>query len=166
MSKIACCVGMIASGKSTYCKNAAKLGHIVVNDDDVVNMLHANNYALYDKSLKILYKSIENNAISLGLCMGRTVLVDRGLNISEEGRKRWATLAQSFDVSCEAIIFPFDAPLIHAERRFNSSRGHSLDYWQDVATHHINQYDEPSMLEGFDKIYHITFEEILQGKVF
>jgi dephospho-CoA kinase len=77
--KIQVLVGMIASGKSTYAKNAARRGVICVNDDAVVNLVHADDYTLYDKSLKILYKSIENHIISMALAMSRTVLVDRGL---------------------------------------------------------------------------------------
>lgn len=166
MQKIQVLVGMIASGKSTYCRNAAKSGVIAVNDDAIVNLVHADEYTLYDKKLKILYKSIENNIIGLGLCMGRTVLVDRGLNVSKEGRQRWLALAKSYDVPCEAIVFPFDGPLIHAQRRFDSaSRGHTLGYWQDVALCHAKQYIEPHWTEGFDKVHQVTFEEILQGKV-
>lgn len=166
MQKIQVLVGMIASGKSTYCSNAAKAGVVIVNDDAIVNLVHSNDYTLYDKKLKILYKSIENNIISLGLCMGRIVLIDRGLNVSQTGRRRWLALAQSYDVPCEAIVFPFDGPLTHAQRRFDSDdRGHSLGYWQDVAMEHAKQYDDPSSLEGFNKIHHITFEEILRGKV-
>ena len=46
--KIQVLCGMIASGKSTYANNAARSGTICINDDAIVNMLHANNYDLYD----------------------------------------------------------------------------------------------------------------------
>ena len=66
-------------------KNAAKQGFIIINDDAIVNMLHADNYILYDKKLKLLYKTIENQIISVALAMGHSVLIDRGLNVSKEG---------------------------------------------------------------------------------
>jgi predicted kinase len=159
--KIYVLVGMIASGKSTYCQNAAKQGSIIMNDDAVVNLVHADNYTLYDKRLKILYKTVENNIISLGLCLGRPVIIDRGLNVGKKSRQRWIALANSFDVQCEAIVFPKDAVEVHAKRRFEKgSRGHSYDYWLDVATEHNKQYDEPTLDEGFALVHHINFQDV------
>ena len=164
--KIQVLVGMIASGKSTYAKNAAKTGVLCVNDDALVNMLHADDYTLYDKKLKILYKSIENQAISTILAMGRTTIVDRGLNVSTAGRQRWIALAKSFDVPCEAIVLPYQGPEIHARRRFESDApGHEYDYWFRVANHHHNQYCVPTLEEGFSKIHSISFGEIKAGKI-
>jgi hypothetical protein len=136
-----------------------------------VNMVHGGNYTLYNKSLKILYKSIEYHAIAIALSMNRSVVIDRGVDIGTSGRKRWIVLAKSFDVPCEAIVFPFEGALLHAQRRFeNDNRGHQLGYWEDVALAHAKRYVEPGELtakpEGFDAIHHITFEEIKQGKVF
>ena len=164
--KIYVLVGMIASGKSTYCTNAAKNGQIIMNDDAIVNMLHADDYTLYDDGLKILYKSIENNIISLGLCMGRTVLVDRGLNVSKQARQRWIAMARSFDVECDAIVFAMDKPEVHAKRRFDKdARGHTYDYWLKVATEHRKQYDTPTTIEGFTNIHYITYDEIVNGRL-
>ena len=166
MSKIFCLVGMIASGKSSYCKNAAKAGQIIVNDDAIVNMIHADDYTLYDKNLKLLYKSIENHIIATALSMGKSVVVDRGLNVSENGRKRWVALAQSFDVFCEAIVFKNEGVEAHANRRANSdARGHDYNYWMMVASHHQTVYKHPAFCEGFSKIHDLSFVEIQQGTV-
>lgn len=159
--KVQVLCGMIASGKSTYCQNVAKTGAICVNDDAIINMVHSDNYALYDKNLKILYKSIENQAIVTALALGRTVVIDRGLNCNPSGRKRWIALAKSLDVCCEAVAFKNEGPLVHANRRNNSdSRGRDLDYWLRVANIHNAEYVEPSTEEGFDSVRHITWEEI------
>ena len=164
--KIQVLVGMIASGKSTYAKNAAKTGVLCVNDDDLVNMLHANDYTLYDPKLKPLYKSLENQVIGTVLSMGRTVLVDRGLNSSVQGRERWLALAKSFDVPCEAILFSNDGPEVHAQRRTESDpRGHDHAYWLRVATIHHANFMVPLVEEGFSQVHQISFGEIQQGKV-
>ena len=164
--KIQVLCGMIASGKSTYSKNAAKRGIICLNDDAIVNMLHADDYTLYDPALKILYKSIENHVIGTVLSMQRIILVDRGLNVSVEGRRRWIALGRSFDSPVEAIIFPNDGPDVHAQRRTKSdSRGHDFSYWKRVAEKHNSVYVEPTLEEGFDVIHRVTFEEIQQGKI-
>ena len=166
VTKVYILVGHIASGKSGYCKNAAKKGLITLNDDALVNLLHGDDYTLYDNRLKILYKSIENNIFSLGLCLGKSVIIDRGVNVSIKGRKRWIALANSFDVPCEAIVFKIEKPEVHAKRRCeHDGRGHSYEYWLNVAKHHHSIYKEPSCEEGFDKVHCIEYTEILAGKV-
>lgn len=165
--KIQVLVGMIASGKSTYCKSAASQGSLVVNDDAIVNMLHGDNYTLYSKELKTLYKSVENHVVASVLLTGRNVLVDRGLNLSIRGRQRWLSLARSFDVSVEAIVFNNEGPEIHATRRAASDgRGHDYVYWLKVASHHNDHYEPPTVAEGFDAVHVISFDEINEGKVF
>lgn len=164
--KIYLLVGHIASGKSTYCKNAAKAGFIIINDDSIVNLLHGDDYTLYDKNLKILYKSIESNILSMALAMGKSIVIDRGLNVSIKGRYRYLALAKSYDVECHAIIVPMDTPQVHAKRRTDyDARGHDYDYWLNVAKHHASIYNIPSIEEGFDKIHCLEFSQILNGKV-
>ena len=165
--KIYVLVGHIASGKSTYCKNAAKHGAIIVNDDDIVNSVHGGNYSLYNENCKIFYKSIENQIVSGALAMKRPVVIDRGLNISLQGRKRWLAFASSFDVACEAIVFPYDGPEAHAKRRAShDARGHDCDYWLRVANCHAEVSSTPTIEEGFTAIHNISFKEIIDGKVF
>jgi len=164
--KLQVLVGMIASGKSTYARNAARQGALCMNDDAIVNMLHADDYTLYKKELKILYKSVENHVIGTGLAMNKVVLVDRGLNVSLRGRQRWLALAKSFDVPCEAIVFKNDGPETHARRRANAdARGHPFEYWLRVAERHNSLYIVPTVEEGFDAVHHISFDEIQSGKV-
>jgi predicted kinase len=167
-------VGPIASGKSTYCQVAAKRGYLTMNDDAIINLLHADEYTLYDEKLKLLYKSIENNIVSLGLCLGRIVLIDRGVNVSIKSRQRWIALARSFDVPCKAIVFPKDSAEVHAKRRWEkSNRGHSYDYWLKVAKKHESIYNEPTCSgsptmiadEGFDEVHHVKFEDISKGLI-
>lgn len=158
--------GMIASGKSTYCKNAAKFGLLTLNDDSIVNMLHGDDYLLYSKDLKLIYKSTENHIISMALAMHRYIIIDRALNLSVQGRRRWIVLAKSFDVPVEAIQFKVETPEVHAERRAKSdTRGHDANYWLEVARHHYAGYVPPTVEEGFDTIHSLTFDEIKEGKV-
>lgn len=165
--KLQVLIGNIASGKSTYCKNAARSGIICLNDDAIVNMLHGNEYTLYDPKLKILYKSVENNIIETALSLQKIVLIDRGLNVSLHGRKRWIALAQSFDMPIEAIVFKLEEPEIHAHRRFDSdARGLDFLHWKKVAEKFSAEYVEPKLEEGFDKVNHISFKEIQEGFCF
>lgn len=164
--KIVVLSGAIASGKSTYACNAARKGYICVNDDAIVNLVHGGDYTLYQKDLKILYKSIENHIVSTALAMGKSVIIDRGRNNNKFGRKRWIALANSYDAFVEAIVFKNEGPEIHAKRRFqHDSRGHTYEYWFDVASAHQLEWEEPSVLEGLNAVHSIPFSDIIEGKI-
>ena len=149
-------VGAISSGKSTYSREQAKKGAIILNDDALVVALHG-DYRFYDKNLKPLYKSIENQIISSALTLRRDVIVDRP-NHSRQMRRRYIGLAHSFDVLVRLVLFERQTPEIHAQRRFESdSRGHSYAYWLEVAQHHDRIFEYPSEDEGFDEILEWKF---------
>ena len=118
------------------------------------------------RNSELLYKSVENTIISMALVYNRPVLVDRGLNVSLRGRKRWLALAKSFDVPCEAIVLEKAPAKIHAERRYKSdNRCRTYDYWLEVAQVHESLYVEPTIEEGFNKVHHLLWEDIAKGKV-
>lgn len=145
-------VGMIASGKSTYAREEAKMGAIVVNDDAIVELVHGGNYDLYDKKLKPLYKSIETSIIHAGVMLGRNVLVDR-TNLSPFRRRRYIEMANSLDTPIEAIVFEAVSPEEHAKRRAESDgRGYDYDYWLRVAKFHWSEMSPPMQEEGFSRI--------------
>lgn len=147
-------VGMIASGKSTYSKAEARSGAVIVNDDAIVTAIHGGDYALYDKALKPVYKSAEMQIALTALALGRDVIIDRGLSISAQARRRWVALASSLDVPSQAVIFPPASAEEHARRRFEKdSRGHSLDYWIAVTRRHASLWQTPTTDEGFSRVW-------------
>ena len=152
-------LGPIASGKSTYCRQAADEGAIIVNDDAIVMAIHGGDYRLYKESLKPLYKNIENSIIGIALSMGLRVVVDRP-NHSIQMRNRYVALGNSFDVPVDFIMFKRELPNVHAERRFvNDARGHSLDYWINVAIAHNSLYEAPcAAIENFSNIFFYDFD--------
>ena len=146
-------VGNIASGKSTYCKQRVQEGALVVNDDAIVNAVHSNDYTLYDVKLKPLYKAVENQIVISAITLGRDVLIDRGLNLTPKSRRRWIGLAHSMDVDCRCVVFKFEEPAVHANRRKQHDlRGHTYEYWLEVAEKFNNKHVSPTVKEGFDKI--------------
>lgn len=158
--KLELLVGPIASGKSTYCRKAANEGAIILNDDSIVTAVHGGDYRLYNESLKPLYKSVENTLVSVALAMGLRLVIDRP-NHSARMRRRYIGLAHSFDCNVEIVLFKREAPEIHGQRRFDSdSRGHSLDYWIDVARHHDSIYEQPDQsIEQFDTMVEWQFKK-------
>ncbi len=146
-------IGMIASGKSTWSRMRARNGWLVLNDDAIVKALHAGNYTLYDKNLRPLYKAIEDHILHSAILLGRNVVIDRGLDISKKSRQRWVAIARSTDTEIRAVWFDKLDPMAHATRRWRSdARGHTLEYWLEVATAHDKRYDNPVVSEGFCEI--------------
>ena len=140
-------IGPIASGKSTFVNNKINKDCVVINDDSIVNMLHGGNYKLYNKELKPLYKSIENHIINFAIALGKTIIIDRGVDVRIKSRKRWIALGNSLDVRVNAFVFPVETPEIHAKRRFESdSRGLSYNKWLNCGRAHINQFVYPTWL--------------------
>ena len=148
-------VGMIASGKSTFCQKRAAEGAIIINDDAIVTAVHGGDYTLYDEKLKPLYKSTANNMIHMSLALNRHVVIDR-TGMTRGQRRRPIALAKSFDAQAVIVKFPIESPEIHAERRFSyDPRGHTYQRWLEVAEYHAGIYEEPCEDEGYDMIIHI-----------
>lgn len=146
-------VGMIASGKSTYARMRAVEGAVVMNDDAVVDLVHAGDHTLYQKALKPLYKSIETHVVTAAILMGKDVIIDRGTNISAKGRKRWIGIATAFDVPCQAVVFKREPPEVHAARRFQAGdRGKTLEWWLKAAQRHDRDWEYPALAEGLSKV--------------
>lgn len=145
-------VGPIASGKSTYCRTAAQEGAIIVNDDSIVTSVHGGDYRLYQKSLKPLYKSVENCIVSTALAMGKRVIVDRP-NHSISMRRRYIGIGKSFDVPVRVVMFERRDPTVHGFRRAHGdARGYDAEYWTEVAQYHEDHYQQPNPdIEHFDE---------------
>ena len=155
-------IGPIASGKSTYSKKRAKEGYIIINDDDIVNAMHANYYLLYDEALKPLYKGLENMALNIALSLGKSVVIDRP-NYSKAMRRRYIAIASSLDVPVIGVKFKDDGVQEHASRRMKSdSRGGKQEYWEMVYNKHKSLYEEPSLSEGFDDIIEADPKDFLE----
>jgi predicted kinase len=162
--KVELLVGPIASGKSTYCRKAASEGAIILNDDSIVTAVHGGDYRLYSKSLKPLYKSIENTIVSVALAMGLRLVIDRP-NHSAKMRRRYIGLAHSFDCNVEIVLFKRESPEVHAQRRFDSdSRGKTLDHWIDAARYHESIYEPPNQsVEQFDTLVEWIYQDCAFG---
>lgn len=146
-------IGTIASGKSTYCKHRASQGVIIINDDAIVTAVHGGNYSLYEAELKPLYKAVELAIFSSAALLKRDVIIDRGLSLTSQSRKRWIGLAKSFDQSIIARVFNFATPHEHATRRFNADdRGLTFIEWLEVATRLDRIYEPITYAEGVDLI--------------
>lgn len=150
-------VGKIASGKSTYCKAMAMSGALIVNDDSLVNSIHAGANYLYKPELKPLYKQLDSVIIHFGLNGNYQVIIDRP-NLNPKTRRRYIEIAHSLDKKVRCILFPFLDKKIHIDRRMNENRGYSRESWEKVYDRQLSEYVEPSLDEGFCEI--IKYEDL------
>jgi predicted kinase len=156
MTHVQVLIGTVAAGKSTYSKDCAALGSIIINDDAIVQAVHGGSYVLYRKELKPLYKAVENQILTSAITLKRAVVVDRGTNLTRNSRMRWIGLEKSLDVPVIGITFPFESKNTHAARRVASdSRGWDFDYWHNVVHKHFEMYEPPKLDEGFDRIIEV-----------
>jgi predicted kinase len=151
MSKCIILVGNIGSGKSTWVKEQGK-GALIINDDSIVLAVHGGADKSYSTGLKPLYKTIENIIFGFAATNNLDIVVDRP-NLSIRTRRRYVGLAHSFDMNVQAIIFPFENPRLHAERRMkDDGRGYTVEYWERVAANKNQNYEPPDKSEGFQEI--------------
>ena len=129
-------VGPIASGKSTYARERALGGALVVNDDSLVTSVHGGWYGGYATGLKPLYVTLETAIITHAAGSGRDVVIDRGCR-NKATRARFAALGRSLGFTIYAKEFPWEAAEVHATRRFaHDPRGLTWDRWFEVANQH------------------------------
>jgi predicted kinase len=145
-------VGMIASGKTSYCKEKAKEGYLCVSGDDITMMLHAGNYDLYDIGLKDTYREIERSIIYSAISAGKSIIVDK-VNMSIRSRRKYVEYAQELNVPICVHHTQIETPEIHATRRYHfDHRGYSLQEWKKIAERHLSEYERPTHSEGFSWI--------------
>jgi len=140
--------GPIASGKSTYARDQAKAGAIIVSDDAIVLAVHGGDYSLYDPALKPLYKGTANQMVASAVLAGRDVVVD-STGVRKSTRDRFALLAKSLGVEAKIIAFRLGvfAGELDGERRFNADpRGLSAEQWRNVGIRHM-QTAEPLTID-------------------
>ena len=149
-------VGPIRSGKSTYAKQRALQGAVILNDDAVVMAVHGGNYRLYQKGLKPLYKVVENTILQMAITLGRDVIIDRP-NMGRFQRARFISIARSLGEQVIAVTFPNHGPAHHAKTRFETdARGLTMEHWVAAAERHQSQFVQPDVAEGFTDIVPVS----------
>jgi len=142
--------GNIGCGKSTFAKNKIEesFKYITVNDDAISTMIGGGIYTNYDKGKRSLYKDIELICIIIGLENGYNVIVDMP-NMKLESRKRFIEIGKKFNAKIISIDWGSGKPE-DLSRRLNDNRGY--DKWKEAFFRKKQEYEMPSMDEGFDEI--------------
>ena len=142
--------GNIGSGKSLIASKYAKNGYVIVSMDSIQAMVGGGEYGLYDNEKKDIYHATESSAIVTALDHGLSVVVDR-TNMDAGRRSRYIEKGKIFD----AKIISYDFGLGDIEgfkRRIKNSHGIPEQQWMGVLHYMQENYQKPSLDEGFDQI--------------
>ena len=143
--------GNTGCGKSTKAVELAKEDYVIINMDYIVTMIGGGDYKLYDVKKQALYHTIEKSAIAGALCYGFSVVVDR-TNMDVKRRMQYIEIGKVYTKNI--ISYNWGSGIKEdLVRRNNDSRGYpKKGYWGKVFKKFKNEYEEPSLEEGFSKI--------------
>lgn len=125
MLKVILCVGIVASGKSTWAKEEVKkdpTGTIRVNRDDLRIMM--SNY-VYSEDNEKLVVSIRDQIIISSLKRGKNVIID-DTNLNRRNFDDICKLVKSTGVDCMVMEKPFYVDLDEAKSRNAKREGFAL----------------------------------------
>ncbi len=155
-------VGNIGTGKSTLAQQLVDDGFLTLNTDSLVRSLN-NGWYKFNPRLGELYRGFLVGGLELLLKNGLDVCVDC-TNVTIEGRcnllktiRGSGNYPQITSIGCYDFGCGDESSL---QRRLANSRVVSEVVWRKVHTKFKNDYDEPTMDEGFDFI-----EEVIWGKI-
>jgi len=147
-------VGNIGSGKTTYVENI-KNGYVIISRDKIRYMLGGGNY-IFDPKLEPAIWLAELELFVNLLKTGVNIIIDE-VNCSPYMRSRYLNEAldifSQFKYHITAVVFPKISKKEAVRRRLSSPHGNfDQKTWENVYDRFNKQYQEPSIIEGFNHI--------------
>lgn len=158
-NKLVIMVGNIGSGKSTLSnKLASDFKFAVFNMDSIVEMLGGYEYTRYDKNKTDCYRDIRQFIVRNLLKKEFNCVID-STNLTKKKRKEFIDIGKSLKVS-EIVAYDFGLGCDeYLSRRVNDPKGVDPSTWKSVYERMKNEYEAPTMDEGFTNINKITCGE-------
>jgi predicted kinase len=143
-------VGNIASGKSTYCKELAKDGYVILSCDSLRYMIGANTYTFDISKEPILAQTILT-MYKLFQELGYNIVIDE-TNMSQIRRAPFiANKLHGYKI--KAIVFPPRTIDDSVKSRLLNNHGDTpACVWAEVWKRKKEQFQYPSYEEGFDDV--------------
>jgi predicted kinase len=146
-------IGNIASGKTTLSKEYYRKGYLVVCADEIRNMLSVDNYIFdYELEDNVIHEathSITENILKLN----KDVVIDETM-MKVKYRKAYIDLAKKYNYKVIGIVLADYGKEVHVERRMkDNARNCSAKLWSEVYERMSNNYEKPTLEEGFDELY-------------
>lgn len=143
--------GNTGCGKSTKAAELAKDNYVIINMDYIITMIGGGDYKLYDSKKQQVYHTIERSAVAGALYYGFSVVIDR-TNMPKKTRGRYIEIGKAYEA--EIISYNWGSGTKEdLKRRNKETRGYpEKGYWDKVFKKFKDEYEEPSLEEGFSKI--------------
>lgn len=149
MNRLVLLVGNIGTGKSTIASKYAKRGYVIINNDDIVNMIHGGEYGLYNFEINHVYKSVTNAILKSAMKLNQNIVIDRTL-MSKNDRKFYIDIAKKNNYTVKCIDFgPGNQESLNRRCQEKSNRGTTSKTWEIVHNKFYRIYEKPEYSEGF-----------------
>lgn len=144
-------IGNIGTGKSTLVKSYQEKGYIVIARDQLRYAIGGGTY-VYNENFEPLIRNLDIQMFIAFVAIGVNLIVDE-VNINKSMRKEYLHYAKLFGYHITAIDMPRLCMGEAVNRRMRNPHGQpSVDLWNKVWTKFESLYEEPTKIEGFDRI--------------
>jgi predicted kinase len=142
-------VGLIGSGKSTWAKNKAKDGKIVIINRDAIREMIKGEY-VFHTDYEPFVKAACYDLVTTALDYGFDIIIDE-TNISRPKRLAWLDLiyiaSQDRQVEAKIIVVYFTEKEKNVENRMTAPKGQSREIWKTVYQKMLDNFEEPTLGE-------------------
>lgn len=151
MKEIQILIGNIGSGKTTYCKQKAKEGYLIISKDDVRYSIGAGKYIFNPNLEHAIDCSIKTKIFWMGFEDVNLIIDETNMDI--ETRQWYIHNAKLRDAKIIGVVFPKISKNESVKRRLSSNHGNtSKETWEEVWERKNEIYEEPTKDEGFNEI--------------
>ncbi len=153
-------VGNISTGKSTFVKHfLQRHPKVVCISRDALRYMIGGGEYIFNENLEWSIFDAELYIIESFMKSGLDVIIDE-VSISKKMRAAYINLAKGYNYSTIALIIPKISKQLCVDRRMkDSDRGTPREVWEDVWDKFNNQFETPTIEEGFDKTLTIIQED-------
>lgn len=157
--KIYLLTGLPGSGKSTWSRNVAENPNIIIICEDNIRLMLKGKY-VFDPLYEPLVKEIAEAAFNDALMAGFDIILDevyytKALRAKSIDQIKNHTLPTELEIICVW----FTENQNNLRYRMKESRGYSDLKWEEVITTMSQNFEIPTLDEGFDDIIEIPFKE-------
>lgn len=150
--------GNVGTGKTTFLKNLINTKFenefLSVDIDQIATMLQGGSYLNFNEKNFAIYGEVKRTIAEIIFKHGKLPIID-GMHFTSKMRKPFIDMAKANGYAIICVNFGRGSEESLA-RRVNEGRGKGEDLWRMVHNRTYNNFEEPSVDEGFTKVYNIN----------
>ena len=144
-------VGNIGAGKSTIAKEYQEKGYVVIARDGLRYAIGGGTY-IFNLEYEGIIRKLENKMLDYFMEKGVDIVVDT-VGVSKEMRKKYILCGKNYGYKTICIELKKLTKKESVNRRMNDPHEqYDREIWEDVWETFDNQYQKPSLDEGFNEM--------------